>query len=210
MWRGLSLPLIFFGLRCLNVYIRKQMYGDYAVKPSYISFKCFNYSTTKFVNKENFCSKQIKIVFMKAELNHLLHVFRFSCVYLSDICNYTEHLSFSIHWQFQVQGPTMVPPYWIWHHLYILLYQTALHEKRGIFYYLYKNNLFIGIWKYLNVLPNIFLIYFVDDVWVLCGKISSIITRKGWKSHEYLNWAIKIIVKWTWKWCYDLSEWFEY
>ena len=113
MWRGLSLPLIFFVLRCLNVYIRKQMYGDYAVKPSYISFKCFNYSTTKFVNKEIFAVSKLRLFSWKQNWIICCMFFRFSCVYLSDICNYTEHLSFSIHWQFQVQGPTMVPTFWM-------------------------------------------------------------------------------------------------
>ena len=75
MWRGLLLPLIFFVLRCLNVYIRKQMYGDYAVKPSYISFKCFNYSTPKFVNKEIFAVSKLRLLFHESRIESFVACF---------------------------------------------------------------------------------------------------------------------------------------
>ena len=134
MWRGLSLPLIFFVLRCLNVYIRKQMYGDYAVKPSYTKFKCFNYSTPKCMNKEIFAVSKLRLFSWKQNWIICCMFFRFSCVYLSDICNYTEHLSFSIHWQFQVQGPTMVPPFWICLNIiYIFYYIRWPYTKKMYF-----------------------------------------------------------------------------
>ena len=110
-----------------------QKHGDYAVKPSYITFKCFNYSTTKFVNKEIFAVSKLRLFSWKQNWIICCMFFWFSCVYLSDICNYTEHLSFSIHWQFQVQGPTMVPTFLMNMEIFIyLIISNVLTRKRGI------------------------------------------------------------------------------